>query len=80
MPNQIPTNQYPDDAKAAVAISASLFVMVFLSIILGVVFSIGIDKLGVDPANGAAPMLTTITDLIGITILCGFSEMIFEEV
>ena len=29
--------EYPDDAKAAVAISLSLFVMVFLSIILAVV-------------------------------------------
>jgi cation transporter-like permease len=45
--------------------------------VLGVGFSIAMDAYNIDPANGAAPLLTTVTDLIGITILCGISAALF---
>merc|ERR1712232_741122 len=66
---------YPSDIKAAAAIAIAVFAMVELSIILGVCFSILIDMLNIDPANGAAPLLTTVTDLIGISVLCGVSVL-----
>ena len=37
------------------------------------------ESYNVDPANGAAPLLTTLTDLIGITVLCGVLALFFHE-
>lgn len=71
---------YSADLKAAAAIAIAVFVMVEISIILGVCFSILIDMLNIDPANGAAPLLTTVTDLVGITVLCGVSVLFFGAV
>ena len=48
-----------------------------VGILFGVLFSILMDRLDVDPANGAAPLLTTLTDLVGISILCGISAAFF---
>jgi len=69
--------EYPEDLRAAAAISLAVFAMVNLAILLGVGFSITMDRLSIDPANGAAPMLTTLTDLIGITMLCGISAAFY---
>lgn len=37
---------------------------------LGIGFSLCIDSLNGDPAAGSAPLLTTIADMTGITLLC----------
>jgi len=31
-----------------------------------------------DPANGAAPLLTTVADLLGILLLCAISALILN--
>lgn len=67
-----------DDFLAAGAISIAVFLMVNLAIFLGVVFSIVMDAYSIDPANGSAPLLTTVADLIGITLLCGISYAFFN--
>jgi cation transporter-like permease len=65
------------DPVSAFAISMSLFLVVMTAIFLGIGFSILLDRCGVDPAAGAAPLLTTIADLVGITLLCIVSLMVF---
>jgi len=60
----------------ALAIGLSLWVMVFASIFLGIFFSVALDRLGLDPAAGSAPLLTTISDMVGISILCLTSLML----
>mmetsp|Transcript_19967 Transcript_19967/g.27100 ORF Transcript_19967/g.27100 Transcript_19967/m.27100 type:complete len:92 (-) Transcript_19967:353-628(-) len=65
--------EYAHDDKACWAIATTVFLMAEFSIFLGVAFSIAIDYSGLDAADGAAPLLTTISDLIGITLLCGIS-------
>jgi len=66
--------EYPDDKTEAAAIAITLGVSIILSIALGIMFSYGIGKMNrCDPADGAAPLLTTISDLIGIGLLCGIA-------
>lgn len=67
--------QYPDEGREALAIALAVFGMVNVAIFIGVGFSVGIDACNGDPANGAAPLLTTVADLLGITLLCGISAL-----
>ena len=66
--------EYPGDGMEAAAIGVTLGVSIVISIALGIAFSYGIGLLNrCDPADGAAPLLTTISDLIGIALLCGIA-------
>lgn len=71
--------QYPQKIPEASAIAIAVFCMVQIAIAFGIGFSIAINRSGADPANGAAPLLTTIADLIGITLLCGISATIVSS-
>lgn len=71
--------QYPQKVPEASSIALAVFCMVQIAIAFGIGFSIAIDISGADPANGAAPLLTTIADLIGITLLCGISATIVNS-
>jgi cation transporter-like permease len=62
---------------SAACIGIALCLVVFTSIFLGIGFSIMLDRCGVDPAAGAAPLLTTIADLVGITLLCLVAVLVF---
>ena len=70
--------QYPSDMPEAIAIALAVFVVVNLSIAIGVAFSVAIERSGADPAAGAAPLLTTVADLLGITLLCGISAFVMS--
>jgi cation transporter-like permease len=67
------------DVISALAIGLSLWFVVFVAIFLGILFSLMMDRCGIDPAAGSAPLLTTIADLIGITLLCLVSTIVFGE-
>ena len=71
--------QYPDERAEALAIALAVFGMVQLAIVIGVGFSVGIDAMGSDAANGAAPLLTTVADLLGISLLCGISALLLHS-
>ena len=66
--------EYPSSGNEAVAIALTLGVSIVISIMLGIAFSYTIGLMNrCDPADGAAPLLTTISDLIGISLLCGIA-------
>jgi cation transporter-like permease len=66
--------EYPSDTRSAAAIAITLGVSIVISIALGIMFSYGIEKIQqCDPADGATPLLNTISDLIGIGLLCGIA-------
>jgi len=67
------------DPTSALAIGLSLWCVVFAAIFLGIFFSLMMDRFGIDPAAGSAPLLTTIADLIGISLLCIVSSLVFNE-
>lgn len=62
--------EFPEHIWPALTIASALFVVVFFSMLLGIVFSLGIDRLRLDPAAGAAPLLTVVADMMGIMTLC----------
>lgn len=47
--------------------------MIFVGVFLGFGFSLGIDRLQLDPAAGSAPLVTAVADMTGITLLCGLA-------
>jgi len=61
--------EFPADYHQAMAIGITVLFVVFVAIMLGISFSLILDRGGCDPAAGAAPLLTTISDLVGISIL-----------
>jgi len=67
--------EYPSTLEAF-AIGMSLWIVVFVSIFLGIFFSLILDRIGIDPAAGSAPLLTTISDLVGISILCFVATLV----
>lgn len=62
--------EFPQSLWSALTISVATALVVVVSMFLGILFSLGIDRLRLDPAAGAAPLLTTVADMTGITLLC----------
>jgi magnesium transporter len=58
------------DVMSAVAIGASLFLIVITAISLGTLIPLVLERLGIDPAHSAAPFLATLIDIIGMFIYC----------
>ena len=59
-------------------VGVSLFVAVMLASINGVVIPILFEKLGVDPAVAAGPLVTTFNDITGILIYFGLATVFIE--
>jgi magnesium transporter len=52
------------------AVSLSLFFIVLTSVFLGTIIPVAFDYYDMDPAHSAAPILSTLMDVVGITIYC----------
>ncbi len=59
-----------NDITSAIAISVSLFTIVMASILLGTMIPLILNRFKIDPAHSAAPFLSTLMDIIGISIYC----------
>lgn len=71
------TSDHGDDMMSCVAIALTLFFVILLAIGSGLGFSLLLHYLGCDPATGAAPLLTTLSDVVGVLLLCCTSSFIF---
>ena len=71
--------EYPGEHLSALTIAIAMWFVVFLAVFLGVGFSVLLDRLGLDPAAGAAPTLSTIADITGITVLCASALIILGK-
>lgn len=61
---------YPDDVGSAESIAIALFCSVILAVSLSIVFSILLSHITCcDPADGAVPLLSTVSDVISILLL-----------
>ena len=58
-----------DDAAAAAAVAAAVLGVVGVAAIAGTTITLLMDRLSVDPAAGAAPLLSTLMDLLGVGVL-----------
>jgi magnesium transporter len=65
--------EYPTNADSAAVVSITLAAIAFLATFLGAGFSLLLDRFNLDPAAGSAPLLTTVADLCGISLLAGIT-------
>jgi len=64
------------DLTTTIAIGASLFLIVNMSMILGTFIPFLLERLNLDPAHSAAPFLATLMDILGILIYCAVCSRI----
>jgi len=53
--------------------------VVMAGICWGIGFSLGLDRMQIDPAAGAAPLTTVLADTTGITLICIFALLISSD-
>ena len=58
------------DLMSAIAVSISLFFIILMSMFLGTLLPILLERLNLDPAHSAAPFLATLMDILGVAIYC----------
>ncbi len=58
------------DVASAIAINLSLFLIVLMSMLLGAMIPIILERFNIDPAHSAAPFLLTLMDILGVLIYC----------
>ena len=58
-----------DDAAVAAVVAAAVLGVVGVAAIAGTTLTLLLDSLSVDPAAGAAPLLSTMMDLLGVGVL-----------
>jgi len=58
------------DFISSCAISISLFLIIIASMVLGTLIPLIFERLGIDPAHSAAPLLATVMDILGMFIYC----------
>ena len=68
--------EYPGQPRSALVIGLSTGAVVMAGICWGIGFSLGLDRMQVDPAAGAAPLTTVLADTTGITLICIFALLI----
>ena len=62
--------EYPTQYRAALVVGIATSSVVIVGVFLGITFSLGIDRMNLDPAAGAAPLTAVVADMTGITIIC----------
>jgi len=60
----------------AIVICASMFVTIFIAKLIGAMLPLLAKKLKLDPAVVASPFITTIVDVLSLTVYCAFAIMI----
>ena len=59
---------------ASAATSITVWVVVNLAVVGGVALTLVLDRLRIDPADAAAPLLSTTIDVVGVAVLVGIAE------
>ena len=71
--------EYPGQPRSALVIGLSTCAVVIAGIFWGIGFSLGLDRMQLDPAAGAAPLTTVLADTTGITLICIFALLILGQ-
>ncbi|MEM7482073.1 MAG: magnesium transporter [Acidobacteriota bacterium] len=62
----------------ALVVSASLFMAILLASLSGAMIPLLFERIGIDPAVAAGPLVTTSNDITGILIYFGFAGLLIE--
>lgn len=65
------------DMIAGSIVSISLGLIVMTSVMLGSSIPLLLKRMGIDPAFSAGPFLATVMDILGITIFCYISKIVY---
>lgn len=57
----------------ALVTAGSIFIALFVSTVLGALIPLGMDKMKIDPAVASGPFITTVSDIISLTIYYSIS-------
>lgn len=69
--------EYPDDPGSALSIALAMFATTVVTIVLSILCSFILGKITCcDPADGAVPLLTTVSDIVGIFLLVAIAAKI----
>ncbi len=60
-----------------VTVSAALFMVVIFASVFGAFVPLALDKLKIDPALATGPFITTVNDIIGLTIYLATGAVLF---
>ena len=60
----------------AIVICLSMFVTVFIAKLIGAILPLLAKKCKLDPAVVASPFITTIVDVLSLTVYCAFAILI----
>ena len=63
----------------AITLSVALLLTVMSAAVLGSATPMLLQRLGVDPAVGAGPALSTLTDIAGVLLLCIVASALLEN-
>ena len=67
---------FATDLKTGLAVGVAMLISAFVSSLTGSLIPITLDKIGLDPAVASGPLITTLNDLISITVYYGFALII----
>jgi len=65
-----------EDAGVAAAVAATVWVVAATAVISGTSLTLLLTRISVDPADAAAPLLSTLMDLMGVGVLMAASTML----
>ncbi len=68
---------FQSDARVGLVVGISMVVIVFLANLVGMFLPFFLYKVGVDPAVASNPLVSTITDVLGLLIYLGFATLVF---
>jgi len=68
------------DPAYGLVVAASLFCSIVVASLLGTVIPLASQRLGVDPAVAAGPLVTTSNDILGLLIYFGFASFLITSV
>jgi magnesium transporter len=68
-----------DEPTLGVCVGTSMFLVISIAVLLGVLAPLIFDRIGIDPAVASGPFITTTNDIIGLTIYLGLATYMVQR-
>ncbi len=78
--NLTPLIDTPEPARVGLAVGLAIMAIVIWAVLLGAMFPLGLQKLGLDPATISSPLVATLMDVSGLLIYLLTATIIIQGV
>tara|TARA_Y100000996_G_C22328489_1_gene563426 strand:+ start:88 stop:651 length:564 start_codon:yes stop_codon:yes gene_type:complete len=68
--------QYPNEVNIAGYLALCLFLLTLFAVSIGLFVTYCLSTLNIDPANASPQILSTVVDIVGVSIICWLSFML----